>query len=68
MLGGENSSQIAFLKDEPCEVSLPRCVGLERREVVITDTYQRRGDPWEEVAIATATIIRCGGGEGRRRW
>lgn len=64
MLGGENSSQIVFLH----EVSLPWCVGLERREVVITDTYQRRGDPWEEVAIVTATIIRCGGGEGRRRW
>lgn len=66
MLDGENSSQIAFLNC--AEVSLPWCVGLERREVVITDTYQRQGDPWEEVAIATATVIRCGGGEGRRRW
>lgn len=32
VLGGENSSQIAFLKDEPCKVSLPWCVGPERRE------------------------------------
>lgn len=64
-VGGENLSRTAFLNSEQCEVSLLWCVGLEQREVEITDTYQRQGDLWEEVAIATVTIIRCGGGEGR---
>lgn len=58
---------MAFLNSEQCEVSLPWCVGLEQREVQITGTYQRQEDPWEEVAIAAVTIIRCGGGEGRMR-